>query len=44
MRSGLPIAGFVVIEAANIDEAVELVSATLCGGARRRRGLAAPRV
>ena len=30
MRSGLPIAGFAVIEAADIEEAVSLVSATPC--------------
>jgi hypothetical protein len=30
MRSGLPIAGFAVIKAANIEEAVKLASATPC--------------
>ena len=30
MRSGLPIAGFAVIEAADFEEAVSLVSATPC--------------
>jgi hypothetical protein len=30
MRSQLPIAGFMVIEAASLDEAVELVSRTPC--------------
>jgi hypothetical protein len=30
MRSELPIAGFAVIEAANIDEAVEIVAQTPC--------------
>jgi hypothetical protein len=30
MRSELPIAGFAVIEAADIEEAVSLVSATPC--------------
>jgi hypothetical protein len=30
LRSGLPIAGFAVIEASNLDEAVSLVSQTPC--------------
>ena len=34
MRSDLPIAGFAVIEAANIEDAVQLVSATPCAVAR----------
>jgi hypothetical protein len=34
MRTELPIAGFAVIEAADIDEAVALVSGTPCAVAR----------
>ena len=30
MRAGLPVAGFAVIEAANLEEAVEMVSRTPC--------------
>jgi hypothetical protein len=33
MRSDLPLAGFAVIEAANLDEAVKRVSATPCAAA-----------
>jgi hypothetical protein len=34
MRSGLPIAGFAVIDAVDLDEAVALVSATPCAVAQ----------
>jgi len=30
MTSSLPLAGFAIIEAANVDEAIELVSRTPC--------------
>jgi hypothetical protein len=34
MTSSLPLAGFAIIEAANVDEAIELVSRTPCAVAR----------
>lgn len=34
MSSSLPVAGFAIIEAANLDEAIEMVSRTPCAVAR----------
>ena len=43
MRADLPIAGFAVIEATNIEQAIQLASQAMRGGSRSRRGLAARR-